>query len=389
MKKYLFLLLLLLPFNSVSAQEINLDYDKCEVTRMHDYMYIPFGITITHDPAVAQVIKDYHPDNPVAQLSKQVPENPSNDPSQATWITLSSNSTALWYIQVELAYAELKESEPRKITIEYKSNTVPIFIEELEHSGRNWCRIFEITSRIMPHQFTEEEILTIAGEIDKADRLETKQLILENSNAVKGSNQSMSFFALILVAVIVVMILMIRSSGAFSQETAKRANQLNIDQATFIQYENVTEMTRDMHFNDILNKYDKMLTRFVDTIGIALNLKEVINKYKQTDDKQKPEVQETEQEKLMTKALLKNEEPEQHEDKGKFGFMKKEKEPFDLEKEIEKFYNEYKNKAKYSEDKLIGIFNINYKTALKNTNSTERARVEAVSKVLKERREQK
>ena len=70
-----------------------------------------------------------------------------------------------------------------------------------------------------------------------------------------------------------------------------------------------------------------------------------------------------------------------------FGFIKKE--PIDLQKETDKFYNEFKDKAKFSEEKLIGIFNANYKTALKETNSIERAKIEASAKVLKERRDQK
>ena len=157
-----------------------------------------------------------------------------------------------------------------------------------------------------------------------------------------------------------------------------------------IQFDNVTEMTREMRFNDMLNKYDKMLTRTVDTIGIALNLPDMIKKYRQTDDKTKPDVVPTEKEKLMTSVLQDEREQDQpQEKKGMMDFLKKDKEPFDLQKETDKLCSEYKNKEKYSEDKLIGIFNTNYKTALKDTNSPERARVEAVTKVLKERRGQK
>ena len=386
MKRFFLLgLFFLVPLQTATAQIFeDLDYERCEVTKLHDYIYIPFGITVTHDPAIAQKIIDYHPNNPTAQLGKQVPENPSNDPTQATWITLTSNSTSNWYIQLSLDYLESSEEKPRKVIIDYKSNGIPVFIEMLSHTGKSWCRIFEVTSKIAPHYPTVEETLAIAGEIDRGDRNELKFLIDENTGSVKGFSSTQTLFTLVLIVILVVIALQLRGSGKDKQQLRARERQLNKDQGDFIQFANTMEMAREIRFSDMLGKYDKLRTQFIDAIGIAMNLPDIIKKYRQNDDK--PVAEPTEKEKLITEVLKEEPKPEQQEEKGVLGFLKKDKESFNLDEEIEKLCKEYKNKEKYNEDKLIGIFNSNYNTALKNTNSPERAKVEAVSKVLKERR---
>jgi len=385
-KLLFFIPLVLISMQPASAQIFeDMNYDRCEVTKLHDYMYVPFGITVTHDPALAQKIIDYHPDNPVAQLSKAVPENPSNDPSQATWITLTSNSTANWFIQLSLDYAERSDEIPRKVIIEYKSRGIPVFIENLSHTGKSWCRIFEIRSAPAPHQFTEQEILSLAGQIDKADRNELKLLQIENTNAIKGYTSVMGGIALVFIAVIIIIILMVRAGGAKSQQLEQRHKQLNTDFANINEYLIMGEANRDIRYSDIIREYDSMLHRIIDTVSIILGVKETKEKYMQSKDLKTATISTSEGEQVIPMPLLMDDQAEPQKQSGFMGLVKK-KQDFNLEESIAKFYNEYKDKTKYPEEKLYKIHKDNYGMAVKNHMSEERARCEAINKVIKERR---
>ena len=234
------LMMLLVPL-SVFAQESTINYDKCEYVMLHQNVFAPFYIHVNHDPAVAQIFKQRHDDNPTVVPFQRAPEN--IEAGQATWFEFGAqnNATATYDFELGLEYA-VPSSTPRVITVQLFSNNNIMMEKKFYQEDTIGCIAFKIHAVPPPHQFTETEILEIAKMSYVAESRQYAEKIDENTLETKGLRNWLIIEGLIIIMVLVFVVV---------KDRVRDSNQKKRDQ----EYVKLNQMfTENLKTFDILNK---------------------------------------------------------------------------------------------------------------------------------------
>lgn len=261
---------------TANAQQIQINYEDCDVIGMSNRVYVPFEIRVEHESTIAQRVTDKHPDNPNAQLGVQRPERASAE--DATWITLRSDEVARWEIQLDLQYLIEKDDE-REVTVKIFSKGQNILTQELSHSGKFYCLVFNlVTSEPPPPQLTDEQISEIAGQ-QFADELRTN-----NDNFLELSS-NYAFLS----NVIILLLLVVTGAIVFTVIENKRSkirynamiNDLAIEKEGFESATRAMERNdqySQLKINDMINAFEDIgknfYNKFNDLLAVALDMRE-------------------------------------------------------------------------------------------------------------------
>lgn len=215
MKRCLFFLLLFLivPSYSYAQETAVIEYDRCEYDMLNQNVYAPFYFHITHEPAISQVFKQKHDDNPNVSPFQRSPDIIIPD-EYPTWFEFGSsvNATATYEFQLDLGYPE-QVDYARPIMIQLFSQGVLVQDKKIYQEDKIGCIAFKVFATPPPHAFTYEEILQIA----KSEFIGTTQQfalkIDDNTSKLESLFNVVIVMALIFAVVVGYLILNDKSRG--------------------------------------------------------------------------------------------------------------------------------------------------------------------------------
>lgn len=270
MIKY-FLFLLLVPisaFGQVAPDAI--DYDKCEYMMIHNNVYAPFYIHVTHDPAIAQTFKARHDDNPNVVPFQRAPEG--IDEGAATWFDFGSlnNATATYEFQLDLEY-QTPSVKPRLMTIQVFSENNLIMEKKVYQEDLIGCTAFKVHVEPPPHKFTPDEIAQIAGQEVVGITKQYAVAIDRNTEATKGYETLTLVMAIIMSVCLLYVIFMMRKykhdRKLEAEEYGRRNTMLSVA-TTQVKTTNSFLLLRQETFESYFTKLSEQM---IGTVGVMIS----------------------------------------------------------------------------------------------------------------------
>src|SRR3990167_2819168 len=333
MSRYVFFLLLFLLIPSYAyAQEenTNIEYDRCEYDMLNQNVYAPFYFHINHDPAISQVIKQRHDDNPNVSPFIRTPDITIPD-EYPTWIEFGSsvNATATYEFQVDLGYKE-QVDHARPIMIQLFSQGSLVNDKKIYQEDKIGCIAFKVFATQPPHQFTYEEILQIAKSefIGTTNQFALK--IDDNTSKLESLNNITVVLVLIFAIVVGYLIINDKSRGKSMQTLKEEYDIRNSLLETALVQQTANLKFAKLQLTEMKVSNNSMISAIIGNFGHMMEamqngVKDIKNDFKEFIDQLRKESEMTEPIKeFVEKTFTDIEKQEKSYQDGEFGYKEQE-----------------------------------------------------------------
>lgn len=242
----------MVPAFAQTADTTQPDLSGCTIFLANE-VYTPFTVTLEHDPAVKKTITTSHND-PASALQLQGADPTKQEQKNInpkTHMTFSSNDTDNWQVVAQL--------EHPITNITTHTLTANLFVgpqqklvasQKVFYTGNNFCMLFKLVSTPPIHIMTEAEVVATAEQVQEAKYKEFNANIEKYTSQATAAGNSAGFLGIVMVILTLVNFVSNRIEKSKLNAAEEKAELSEKSFKSAVDVQNKLTQAQEMHFND-------------------------------------------------------------------------------------------------------------------------------------------